>query len=43
METAVLPIILNQLTQLNIEYVQMCSNLMLHRNIIKNNIKKEES
>lgn len=40
METAVLPIILNQLTQLNNEYVQMCSNLMLHQNIIKNNVKK---
>lgn len=42
MEIAALPIILNQLTQLNNEYVQMCSNLIVHQNIMKNNVKRRK-
>lgn len=37
-----LPIIINQLNELNNEYTQMCSNLIVQQNIIKNNVKRRK-
>lgn len=39
MKMAALAIIKNQLTQLNYGYLQMCFNLIIYNNIIKNNFK----
>lgn len=42
MEIAALNIVINQITQLNYEHVQMCTNLIVHQNVMKKNIKRRK-